>query len=307
VLPADLRYDSAVATQQNLYAAAVNGLNKEIAAKEAEIRSLAAQIEHSKIEQAKNEDLLKIAREKEARMSSVLDIVAHDEIDKLQNDILTYSDNIRQEEQKIEQLAHQQAQVREEIEKTRQDFRETHLKDLNDKEKTETELEAKLKELSFKNAKQMILSPVDGHVDQLFIHTVGAVVTPAEKLLSIVPAQTPLVVKALVENQDIGFVAAGQPVAIKVDTFEFQKYGMFEGKVKLISKDSHEDENKKEQGKLFDVYVTPTSKYLKVEGRNEPLKPGMTVSAEVKVGKRRIIEFFIYPLIKYWHEGMSVR
>ena len=82
---------------------------------------------------------------------------------------------------------------------------------------------------------------------------------------------------------------------------------MFDGIVRLISKDSHEDENKKEEGKRYDLYITPITHFLRVEGRNEPLKPGMTVTAEVKVGKRRIIEFFVYPLIKYWNEGMSVR
>lgn len=79
---------------------------------------------------------------------------------------------------------------------------------------------------------------------QLLFHTVGGVVTPAEKLLSIVPAKSPLVVKAQIQNQDIGFVRVGQEVAIKADAFEFQKYGMYEGKVKLISKDSHEEQEK---------------------------------------------------------------
>lgn len=298
----------AIETQRQLYEAAVNGLQRQIAAKEAEFQGLSSQIEDSRLEQTKNAGLLAVAQDKEEQMSAVLDIVARDDVDKVKNDILTYGNNSKQAEQKIEQLIHQQSQIREEIEKIRHDFHETHLKDLNEKETSATDLGAKLKELTFKNSKQMIISPVDGTVDEIFIHTVGGVVTPAEKLLSIVPAQSPLIVKAQVENQDIGFVEPGQPVSIKVDTFEFQKYGMFDGKVKLISKDSHENEHKKEdEQKRFDVYVTPITKSIMVEGRKEPLKAGMTVAAEVKVGKRRIIEFFIYPLIKYWHEGMSVR
>jgi hemolysin D len=133
---------------------------------------------------------------------------------------------------------------------------------------------------------------------------VGGVVTPAEKLMSIVPARTPLVARISVLNKDIGFVAPDLPTSIKVDTFEYQKYGMFDGKVKLVSKDSHEDEK---LGLVYDVYINPTTPYLDVDGRKEPLRTGMSLIAEIKVGKRRIIEFFIYPLIKYWHEGMSVR
>ncbi|HEY9869452.1 MAG TPA: hypothetical protein V6D08_09835, partial [Candidatus Obscuribacterales bacterium] len=72
----------------------------------------------------------------------------------------------------------------------------------------------------------------------------------------------------------------------------------------LVSQDSHEDEK---EGLVYDVYITPITRYLMVDGRKESLSSGMSVVAEIKVGKRRIIEFFIYPLIKYWHEGLSVR
>lgn len=84
---------------------------------------------------------------------------------------------------------------------------------------------------------------------------------------------------------------------------------MFQGTVKLVSQDSHEDDKYPEGRKslLYDVYIIPTTPYLIVDGHREPLTSGMSLSAEIKVGKRRIIEFFIYPLIKYWHEGMSVR
>lgn len=297
----------AIDTQRRLYEAAVSGLDREKAAKEAELRSLESQISHTKVEQQENESLLRIALEKNERFSRVADIIAKEELEKLENEVTTYKNNIEQEGHKLVELEHRKSQTREEMGKIEHQFREKHLQDLGDKQKQATELRAKLQELTFKNAKQVLTSPVDGHIDRLLFHTVGGVVTPAEKLMSIVPAQAPLVVKAEVQNQDIGFVEKDQDVSIKVDTFEFQKYGMFNGKVRLISKDSHEDEQKKEAGKLYNVYVTPTTHYLTVEGRKEPLKPGMTVTAEVKVGKRRIIEFFIYPLIKYWSEGMSVR
>ena len=129
-------------------------------------------------------------------------------------------------------------------------------------------------------------------------------VTPAEKLMSIVPTKAPVVAKVAVLNKDIGFVKTGMPVQIKVETFDFQKYGMYDGNVQLISKDSYEDEK---QGMVFDVYIKPTTSFLLIEGKRQPLQTGMTLTAEIKVGKRRIIEFIIYPLIKYMHEGMSVR
>src|SRR5262249_976692 len=133
------------------------------------------------------------------------------------------------------------------------------------------ELEAKLKETTFKNAKQVLVSPVDGHVSELFVHTVGGVVTPAQKLMAIVPANTPLLVQAQVLNKDIGFVENGLPAQIKVDTFDFQKYGMFEGKVKLVTHDSKED---KRLGQIYDVYVSPTTEYIMVDGKKQELDAG---------------------------------
>lgn len=133
---------------------------------------------------------------------------------------------------------------------------------------------------------------------------IGGVVTPAQKLMTVVPFYTPLVVKATVLNKDIGFVKDGMPVSIKIDTFDFQKYGIVNGAMRSISKHSTDDEK---LGPVYEVFVTPLETTLLVEGKRVPITSGMSLTAEIKVGKRRIIEFFIYPLIKYLDEGIKVR
>ena len=95
------------------------------------------------------------------------------------------------------------------------------------------------------------------------------------------------------------------PVQIKVDTYSFQKYGLLKGVVKNVAKNSVISDAK--QGSVYQIYITPLQQTLMVEGKQEKITSGMSVSAEVKVGKRRILEFFIYPLIKYFNEGISVR
>lgn len=94
------------------------------------------------------------------------------------------------------------------------------------------------------------------------------------------------------------------PVSIKIDTFEFQKYGILHGTVKSISQNSIKDEK---LGEVYEVYITPKEHTLMVEGKEKQLSTGMTLNAEIEINKRRIIEFFIYPLIKYLDEGISVR
>jgi hemolysin D len=115
---------------------------------------------------------------------------------------------------------------------------------------------------------------------------------------------TPLSIQATVLNKDIGFVKVGMPVAIKVDTFDFQKYGTLKGKVMQVDKDSKDDPK---QGPVYTVYVEPLQQSLLVDGRWQKLSTGLTLTAEIRTGQRRIIEFFIYPLIKHLDEGMSVR
>ena len=160
------------------------------------------------------------------------------------------------------------------------------------------------KRLQIEKQRQILVSPIEGYVGQIFVHTIGGVVTPAEKIMSVVPKEAPLSVKATVLNQDIGFVKTGMAVSVKVDTYNFQKYGMLEGRVDIVSPNSRVDEK---LGPVYDVYITPLTHQLKVEGKIENLKIGMSTTNEIKIGKRRIIEFFIYPLIKYLDESVKVR
>ena len=171
-------------------------------------------------------------------------------------------------------------------------------------EKRIVALQSEIETIEFKKRKQIIQSPVDGIVAKLMVNTVGAVVTPAEKLVSIVPDDVPMQFKAIVENKDIGYVKTGMPVAIKIDTFNFQKYGLLHGIVTKIGANAIQDERK---GLVYEVYIKPKETSLMVEGERKYLMPGMSATAEMKVGKRRIIEFFVYPLIKYFNEGISVR
>jgi len=129
-------------------------------------------------------------------------------------------------------------------------------------------------------------------------------VTPAQELIALTPAETPLIIKAKVLNHDIGFIKTGMPVSIKIDTYDFQKYGILHGTVKSISQNSIEDEK---LGPVYEIYVLPQENTFIIDGKEQKISTGMTLNAEVEIGERRIIEFFIYPLIKYLDEGISVR
>lgn len=165
-------------------------------------------------------------------------------------------------------------------------------------------LEHELTKAKERRRRQILRSPVEGTVQQLTVNTIGGVVQPAEDLMVIVPKGSRLEVEALVLNKDIGFVTEGQDAALKVESFPFTKFGLIPGKVKHLSADAVQDEN---LGLVFPARIEMLENRILVGSRWVQLAPGMSVTAEVKTGKRRAIEFFLSPLMKYQDEALRER
>ncbi|MBS0182941.1 MAG: HlyD family type I secretion periplasmic adaptor subunit [Nitrospira sp.] len=151
---------------------------------------------------------------------------------------------------------------------------------------------------------QRLTSPIDGVVQQLAVHTVGGVVTPAQQLLIVVPQDHPVEVEARVENKDMGFVQEGQPVEIKVETFQFTLYGTIPGRVLTISGDAGPLEK---IGLVYPIRVSMDRSTIQVDGKQVKLSPGMAVTVEIKTGQRRIIEYLLSPLLKSIKESLRER
>jgi hemolysin D len=150
----------------------------------------------------------------------------------------------------------------------------------------------------------MILSaPVAGTVQQLAVHTLGGVVTTAQALLEIVPGDT-LLVKATITNRDVGFVQVGQSVVIKVDAFPYTHYGTLAGTVTELANDAAQD---KKRGSVFVAHVRLASNRMFIDQHWVSLTPGMAVSAEITTGRRRVISYFLGPLLRHAHESLHER
>ena len=151
---------------------------------------------------------------------------------------------------------------------------------------------------------QRLTAPIDGVVQQLAVHTVGGVVTPAQELLIVVPQDHPVEVEAQVENKDVGFVKAGQVVEVKVETFTFTLYGTIPGRVVSISDDAAPIEK---VGLVYPTRVSMDRATIEVEGKQVHLSPGMAVTVEIKTGQRRVIEYLLSPLLKSMKESLRER
>lgn len=147
-------------------------------------------------------------------------------------------------------------------------------------------------------------APVDGTVQQLAVHTEGGVVTEAQPLLVVVPTNEQLEIEAMVENKDIGFINKGQQAEVKVESFPFTRYGILDGKVVNVSLDAVADEKR---GLLYQTRILLDRDWIGVEGKRVQLVPGMAVTIEVKTGKRRVIDYFLSPVMQYGSEAAGER
>ena len=152
---------------------------------------------------------------------------------------LSYFETLQQLIEQREELAVQKSHLREAdaavaaIRETRNqaeaEYRHSLSDDLAKSEQKASGLAQDLIKAEQRTRLQRLIAPVDGVVQQLAIHTVGGVVTPAQPLLTVVPGDSRLEIEAMVSNRDIGFVHAGQEAQIKIDTFNFTRYGLLHG------------------------------------------------------------------------------
>jgi hemolysin D len=183
-----------------------------------------------------------------------------------------------------------------------------------------------------KIADETLRAPIEGAVQQLALHTIGGVVTPAQQLMVVVPAESHLEIEAMVQNRDIGFVHEGDQVEIKIDTFNFTKYGLLHGQVLSISADAIQRDKPPTQSDstgsdkdarnnstssrtsepagqelLYSARIALEATRMQVEGRMVDLASGMAVTVEIKTGQRRIIEYLLSPLLRYKQESLRER
>jgi hemolysin D len=235
------------------------------------------------------------------------------------------NERIVQERKMVEIAAARQA-LEQQAEQTRAAYEHQVLNDLSDAEKKVDELGQDLVKAEQKTSEQILRSPIDGTVQQQALHTVGGVVTAAQQLMVIVPTNSRLEAEAMISNRDIGFVSAGEPAEVKIDTFNFTRYGLLQGKVVSISQDAivRDKPNAKQgdskpdgalsdssepegQELLYSARVSLDQTRMQVEDKMVNLAPGMAVTIEIKTGSRRLIEYLMSPLLRYRHESLRER
>jgi hemolysin D len=136
------------------------------------------------------------------------------------------------------------------------------------------------------------------------VHSVGGVVTSAQPLMIVVPDTTEVTAEISIANQDIGFVNPGQIAEVKLETFSYTKYGTVVAKVDVVTADAVTDEKK---GSYYPATLTLKQKDMLIDGKRIPISPGMNITAEIKTGKRRVIEYLLSPVQRAGSESLRER
>lgn len=291
-------------SELNLFLNQKNSYDNSINQYKFSIEELSFNIESSKDEIIRLNNLLNKNKNRLNRLEKVKDIISLKEYDELQKEVYDLTSKLNIAKNNKTAAINKLNATKEELEVFKQNSKGKFLDELITKQKEANLIKAEINAYLFQSKQQLIKSPVDGYVGKLLVNTESGVVNSGEALITIIPANEPLIIKATTLNKDIGFLKEGQKVAIKIDTFNFQKYGKLDGELIHIANDAIEDEK---LGIVYEIKVKPLKTTLNIDGEIKNIEPGMSVIAEVKVGKRRVIELFIYPIIKYLDEGLSVR
>ncbi|MFP6740801.1 MAG: HlyD family type I secretion periplasmic adaptor subunit [Alphaproteobacteria bacterium] len=196
------------------------------------------------------------------------------------------------------------AEALQRLEEERLKFRRVALEELNRVELQIAQANETLIKATDRVFRAEIRSPIDGVVKSLRYHTIGGVVSPGEAIMEIVPTEDNLVIEAKLNPTDIGYVRVGQPAVVKINTYDFVRYGGLEGEIIHLSADSHTDSD---GATYFRVAALTTKTYLGAEPGDLPITPGMQAQVDIHTGSKSVLHYLLKPVLKLKSDAFRER
>lgn len=304
--------------QQSLLASSWQEYQSKLNSFSSEIIKLDAEKKSRKIDVGRFEKTLPLVIEREQSYHSLLEIsaVSRNQYLELKQQRIDQEESLLLQRANVEQISASIESAKQNLYAYQSEIRRNTLQEINQLTRQRDSLQQELHKANRLTQLRILTSPVDGVVEELVVATIGGIVTPAQELLHIVPTTSSdannkgnsngmqLEIEAGLLNKDIGFVYTGQIAEIKIDSFPFTKYGVIDGTVTDISADAVEHE---QLGLLFPLKASIKTDEINVDGKWVKLKPGMSVTVEIKTGTRRLMEFLLAPLMRGVSEGARER
>lgn len=211
--------------------------------------------------------------------------------------------NLAQLAGKAVEAEHALAKLRADRQAFLEDLRRATVEQLVEAKSQRDTVGQELKKMELRRNMVVLSAPSDAVVLDLAQRSIGSVVREAEPIVTLVPLDVPLEAEVSINARDIGRVKAEEETRVKFDAYPFQKYGTATGRIRIISRDAFSPDAKEAaQGvaplPFFRARVRLDEVNLASDGEPTRLLPGMTVNAEIKVGRRTVISYFLYPLIR---------
>ena len=305
VIPQDDLLDPKdISAQKSLYDSRRLKLDTDKRRIETVIAQQQAAIQSSRATQEKYNALLAVSKEKEARLQELYasDAVSYFQLLEARQTRVDYQKSAEAMVEEILKGEAQLAEARSQLANVVSTYKQETMTQLVEAKRNLDNIEEQLRKANQTNVESTIVATDTGRISEMNIHTVGGVVSEGQTILQIVPDGTVLEVEAFADNKDIGFIKVGQEAEVKVETFNFQKFGMLNGKVSDISANDIDDQRDMEKDKKYRVIIE-----INEEDYNMDLQSGMNVTAEIKIKKKRIIDFFLDPFRKYTDEALRER
>jgi adhesin transport system membrane fusion protein len=149
-----------------------------------------------------------------------------------------------------------------------------------------------------------VKAPVRGIVNRLGFTTIGAVVQPGFDMVEIVPIDDTLRVEVEIGPRDVAFIAPGQSARVRLTAYDYQLYGIIEGKVERISADTFTDQKERT---FYKVLVQTDKNYIENNGKRYPILPGMVANVDILTGQKSVLDYVLSPILTIGHESMRER
>lgn len=295
-----------IENQRLLYATRTREHRAQVIVYEQGTQQLLASLRHNAVLINKAGQQLVIASDQLKRVKQLLakDLISLFEVQRYQQETINYRQELSALREEQARIRHQIVENNSKLEQYRGEWMREIASGISESRRQLYQVSEELKKAQERIRLGTITSPIDGTVEQLVIHTIGAILTPAQPLMWIVPKATLLEVEAWANNRDIGYIRQGQSAEIKVETFNFQKFGTLPAIVKSVATEATEDERK---GLIYKIIIVSSQDHFVHGEQKAYLRPGMAVTGEIQIRKKRVIEYFLDPFKTYMSEGLRER
>jgi adhesin transport system membrane fusion protein len=306
--PAEIsaRQPMIVAAEMATYAARRKELDSGLAVIGRQVSQHEHEVAETRARLTAAESNLKLATEKLRMSSNLLKDKLQAPMDHLgiEREVATITGEMNSLRETLPRTQAALAETREKIEEFKLKFSREAREHLNEVEINMARIQELLVSASGQETRTTIRSPITGIVKNMRSTTIGGVVRPGEAIMDIVPSEDALVVEAKLNPMDRGFVRAGQRAEVKIDTYDYARYGGIEGEVISVAPDSTVPENAQP---YFKVVIRTATPYLGEEAERLVIAPGMGATADIHTGRKSVMSYLIKPVIKMKTEAFRER